>query len=76
MTDDTIYHIYVKDRCIYHNLEKGDFKEKWDMLNKMVGLMKTDYEHDDLSYVKLEPDYGIKGIDKVVYFEPAGSDSY
>ena len=41
MTDDNIYHIYVKNRCIYHNLQKGDFKEKWDMLNKMVGLMKT-----------------------------------
>ena len=46
------------------------------MLNIMVGLMQTDYSHNDLSYVKLEPNHGVQGLDKVVYYEPAGSDSY
>ncbi len=74
--DDTIYHIYAKNKCLYHNLEKEDFEEKWKLLNVMVGLMQTDYSHNDLSYVKLEPNHGVHGLDKVVYYEPAGSDSY
>ena len=52
--DDTIYHIYAKNKCLYNCLEKEEFEEKWQMLNIMVGLMQTDYSHNDLSYVKLE----------------------
>ena len=74
--DDTIYHIYAKNKCLYICLEKEEFEEKWQMLNIMVGLMQTDYSHNDLSYVKLEPNHGVQGLDKVVYYEPAGSDSY
>ena len=76
MVDDTLYHIYAKDKCLYNCLSKKEFIEKWDMLNKMVGLMQTDYSHDDLSYVKLEPDHAMEGMSKVIMMEPAGSDSY
>ena len=74
--NDTTYHIYAKDRCLYYNLKKKEFEEKWDLLNKMVGLMQTDNSHDDLSYVKLEPDHALEGMSKVIMMEPAGSDSY
>ena len=46
------------------------------MLNIMVGLMQTDYSHNDLSYVKIEPDPALKNMNKVIMMEPAGSDSY
>ena len=37
----TTYHIYIKDRCIYHNLKQEEFDETWELLNVMVGLLKT-----------------------------------
>ena len=52
--ETTIYHIYAKDRCLYHNLDVNDFQEKWEMLNVMVGLLKTDYQEEDLDYIAVE----------------------
>ena len=49
-----VFHIYAKDRCLYHNLDLEDFKEKWEMLNVMVGLLKTDYQVEDLDYTAVE----------------------
>ena len=49
-----VFHIYAKDRCLYHNLDLEDFKEKWEMLNIMVGVLKTDYQAEDLDYVEVE----------------------
>ena len=48
------YHIYAKDRCLYNNLDLEDFQEKWEMLNVMVGLLKTDYQEEDLDYIAVE----------------------
>ena len=66
------YHIYVKDRCLYHCLPENEFKEKWEMLHHMVGLMKTDYVEDDLSYVRVESSTGHESGDG----EPDGSPSF
>ena len=55
MEMDTSYHIYAKDRVLYCNLNEEDFEEKWQLLNVMVGLLKTDYTEQDLSYIKLGP---------------------
>ena len=49
-----VFHIYAKDRCLYHNLGLEDFEEKWEMLNIMVGILKTDYQSDDLQYIEVE----------------------
>ena len=51
---EKVFHIYAKNRCLYHNLEIDDFKEKWEMLNIMVGVLKTDYQAEDLDYVEVE----------------------
>lgn len=51
--EDTVYHIYAKDKCLYNCLPEDDFAEKWEMLNIMVGIMKTDYNSDDLSFEKV-----------------------
>ena len=56
-----VYHIYAKDRCLYHNLEREDFEEKWEMLRNMVGLMKTDYSESDLQFVEINDKVGGAG---------------
>tara|TARA_B100001094_G_scaffold32755_1_gene27203 strand:- start:42703 stop:42897 length:195 start_codon:yes stop_codon:yes gene_type:complete len=48
-----IYHIYVKKQCIYSNLTEDSFKKTWKELNNMVGIIKTDYDTEDLSYEEL-----------------------
>ena len=73
--NDTTYHIYAKDRCLYYNLKKKEFEEKWDLLNKMVGLMKTDYVQEDLSF-ELVTGYSGKYIKNNSSSQPAGGDSY
>ena len=74
--NDTTYHIYAKDKVLYCNLEQEDFEEKWEMLNVMVGLLKTEYHAEDLSYIKLAPKVGYGGPGRVLRTEPSGDDSY
>jgi len=50
---NNIYHIYAKDKCLYHSLNEEEFKIIWNELNQMVGIMKTDYNEEDLSYEEL-----------------------
>ena len=73
--EDTLYHIYARDRCIYNCLNEEEFEETWEMLNVMVGLLKTDYEAEDLSYEKAAPTVGVGGPVRI-YAEPQGEDSY
>ena len=71
--DETLYHIYAKDRCLYPCLNEKEFSAKWAELQVMVGLMKTDYELEDLSFEKLTgTGYG-GGVN---YNDPAGDPSY
>ena len=75
MMDETIYHIYAKDRCLYNTLNEEEFHIRWAELKAMVGLMKTDYEEKDLSFEKLPA--GIGGYNSTVsWADPAGEDSY
>jgi hypothetical protein len=50
---EKIYHIYAKDKCIFHSVREDEFRTTWDTLNNMVGIMKTEYSVDDLSYEEL-----------------------
>jgi hypothetical protein len=50
---DKVYHIYAKDKCIFHSLKEEEFTVTWSTINKLVGLMKTDYTKDDLSFIEL-----------------------
>ena len=61
MKDETIYHIYAKDVCLYNCLKEKEFEVKWAELKAMVGLMKTDYTEDDLTFVKCPADVGGAG---------------
>ena len=54
ISPENFYHIYLKDRCVYNNLTKNDFETRYNEMKAMVGLMKTDYEEDDLSFEVVE----------------------
>lgn len=53
---EKMYHIYAKDRCIFHSLKEDEFDTTWTTLKNMVGVMKTDYEIEDLTYIELNVD--------------------
>jgi hypothetical protein len=50
MKKEKVYHIYAKQECLYNNLTESQFNKTWETLKGMVGLMKTDYMENDLSY--------------------------
>ena len=63
-----IYHIYAKGECLYNNLNEEQFHQTWSQLQGMVGLMRTDYSKEDLSYEQV---YTLMESNS-----PAGHDSY
>ena len=50
---EKVYHIYAKDKCIFHSINEDEFHTTWKTLNHLVGIMKTDYSSHDLSYEEL-----------------------
>lgn len=50
---ERIYHIYAKDRCIYHSLSEEKFSETWEMLHNMVELLGKNIQKKDLQYESL-----------------------
>ena len=53
---EKMYHIYAKDRCLFHSLKEDEFDTTWKTLRNMVGVMKTDYNVEDLSFIELNVD--------------------
>jgi len=47
---EKLYHIYAKDRCIYHSLPESKFSEIWEMLHRMVDLLGANISKEDLKY--------------------------
>ncbi len=76
MTTETLYNIYARGECLYKNLSKSEFNNKWIELNAIVGLMKTDYTEEDLTYIKLPANSGENGREGSVNTEPPGEPSY
>ena len=70
---EKVFHIYAKDKCLFHSLKEEDFHIKWDTLNHLVGLMKTEYVKEDLSFIELPPKVNGAGGKSS---EPPGCDSY
>ena len=50
---EKVYHIYAKDRCIYHNVSEEKFSEIWDMLHRMVDLLESNITKEDLEYEEM-----------------------
>jgi len=70
---DKVYHIYAKNECLYNNLSEEQFNNTWETLKGMVGLMKTDYDLEDLSYEECIRTHGVGAANTT---EPEGCDSY
>ena len=70
---EKVYHIYAKEECLYNNLTEKQFNKTWETLKGMVGLMKTDYELEDLSYEEIDCPLR-EGSENSN--EPPGCDSY
>mgnify|MGYP003141407187 FL=1 len=70
---EKVYHIYAKQECLYNNLTEQQFNKTWETLKGMVGLMKTDYELEDLSYEECNRALGGSSEN---CNEPPGCDSY
>jgi len=71
---EKIYHIYAKDKCLFHSLKEEEFRSTWKTLNNIVGLIKTDYKKEDLSFIELQVNVG--GVRTSVSTDPPGSPSY
>ena len=52
---DKVYHVYVKNTCVYHSLPEEEFNKTWEMLNTMVELLGN-YKKEDLGYECLTRD--------------------
>lgn len=46
-----VYHIYVKDECIYHSLQEEEFQILWDFAQKLTWL--TEIKTEDIQYEEL-----------------------
>jgi len=57
--NEKIYHIYAKNRCVYHSLSEDKFSETWEMLHRMIDLLDVDISKEDLQYEMM---YGNKLI--------------
>ena len=71
---EKVYHIYAKEECLYNNLSEEQFNNTWETLKGMVGLMKTDYELEDLSFEECNRPTGYGGTDNTA--EPLGEVLY
>lgn len=52
---EKVYHIYAKNRCIYHSLKEDEFDAVWGALNNFVEIF-TDYQKEDLAFEKVVKD--------------------
>ena len=43
-----IYHIYVKNKCLYHSIPEEDFDKLWDFVQKLTWL--TEIKESDIQY--------------------------
>jgi hypothetical protein len=50
---EKIYHIYAKDKCLFHSLKEDEFKKTWNTLQNLVDVLDTRYAGDDLTYEEL-----------------------
>ena len=45
-----VFHIYLKDECVFHSLGQEEFDRHWGMLCKLIEVLKSDVRREDLSY--------------------------
>lgn len=49
-----VYHIYIKDRCVYHSLSENEFDNTWLMMQNLLDIMDTkEISKNDISFEKV-----------------------
>jgi hypothetical protein len=48
--NEKVFHIYAGQQCILNCIGEDEFRTTWNTVCALVGLMKSDYSLDDLSY--------------------------
>ena len=48
--EDKVYHIYMNNNCIYHNLKKEEFSYLWRLLKQISSEVENlKFEYEELS---------------------------
>ncbi len=50
--NNRVYHIYVKNRCLYHSLPEEKFTEIWKIVNDFAEILEV-VDEKDIEYVEL-----------------------
>ena len=50
---EKLYHIYAKNKCLFHSLKEEEFQTTWNTLQKLIDILDTRYAGDDLTYEEL-----------------------
>lgn len=50
---EKIYHIYAKDKCIFHSLKEDEFKTTWNGLKNLIRVLNGIYKEEDITYEEL-----------------------
>ena len=45
-----MYSIFLQNKCVLTGLTEEKFKQSWETLNNLVGIITTNYTAEDLSY--------------------------
>jgi len=49
-----IYHIYVKNNCLYHSLTEEEFKKTWNMIHNFLSVVNcSEISKEDINYEEL-----------------------
>lgn len=63
MNKEKIFHIYAKDKCLYHSLSQTEFENIWKMMNNLLNILDTkDLKKEDLSYEEVLLDKEISSL--------------
>lgn len=49
-----VYHIYIKNKCVYHSLSESEFDSIWLMIQKLLEVMNTnEITKNDINFEKV-----------------------
>ena len=51
---EKFYHIYLRGKCVYNCLGKGEFTRTYKTMREMVEFLDTEYDVDDITYEVVE----------------------
>jgi hypothetical protein len=57
MNKEKIFHIYARDKCVYHSLSQTEFNTIWKMMNNLIDVLDTkELKKEDLTYEEVVMD--------------------